>query len=60
VDLGHFYAIFCSDKCVLAKVRQLPRGTRARLMCEKHPSGPLDVPDPALYSDTMVGAFSFG
>ena len=35
-------------------MRELPRGGRARLMCEKHPSGPLDIPDPACYSDTQV------
>lgn len=37
-----------------AQVKELPRGARVRLMCEKHPSGPLDIPDPAKYSDPQV------
>ena len=35
-------------------MKDLPCGSRARLMCENHPSGPLDVPDPAAYSDAKV------
>ena len=33
---------------------KLPGGGKARLMCDKHPAGPLDVPDPANYKDIKV------
>ena len=36
------------------QVVQLQGGSKARLMCDKHPAGPLDVPDPAKYKDTKV------
>ena len=38
----------------MSQVVKLPGGGKARLMCDKHPAGPLDVPDPANYKDIKV------
>ena len=43
-----------AQRCFFGQVVKLPGGSKARLMCDKHPAGPLNVPDPANYKDTKV------
>ena len=57
--LAEYRIIYCSDKITLRKVTQLHterlRLVTIKLMCDNHPAGPVEIPDPALFYDPKVG-----
>ena len=56
--LAEYRIIYCSDKVTLRKVSQLHterlRLVTIKLMCDNHPAGPVEIPDPALFYDPKV------
>ena len=57
-SLAEYRIIYCSDKITLRKVTQLHterlRLVTIKLMCDSHPAGPVEIPDPALFYDPKV------
>ena len=57
-SLAEYRIIYCSDKMTLRKVTGLHterlRLVRIKLMCDNHPAGPVEIPDPALFYDPKV------
>ena len=57
-SLAEYRIIYCSDKITLRKVTQLHterlRLVTIKLMCDNHPAGPVEIPDPALFYDPKV------